>query len=113
MCEGRIAIKFCITLNFCIDQGEKKNTDVRRKNRNKILHNAVHSPINPVGEDASVVELDELGRPTSLLGHGHHFTDAPRNRRTVTDCVPMDDMIKLVQRSGLVRPGRSRCNGCN
>ena len=99
--------------NFCIDEGEKKNPDVRRKNRNKIQRNAENSPINPVGEDACVVELDELGRPTSLLGHGHHFTDAPRNRRVVTERVPMDDMIQLVQRSGLVRPGRSRLNGRN
>ena len=92
--------------NFCIDQGEKKNYDVQRRNRNKIMRNAEHSSRNPVGEDAGVVELDELGRPTSLLGHGHHFTDAPRNRRAVTDRVPMDDMIQLVRQSGLVRPGR-------
>ncbi len=60
--------------------------------------------INFVGEDVSVVEFDHMGRPTSLLGHGQHFVDAPRNRRVVTERVPMDDMIERVRQLNLVRP---------
>ena len=90
--------------NFCIDQGEKKSSDVLAKNRTNISCNAEHSMINFVGEDASVVEFDHMGRPTSLLGHGQHFVDAPRNRRVVTERVPMDDMIERVRQLNLVRP---------
>jgi hypothetical protein len=32
------------------------------------------------GDDAEVVQFDELGRPVSLLGLGHHFNDAKINR---------------------------------
>lgn len=90
--------------NFCIDQGERKNADVLAKNRINILCSAGHSRINCVGEDASVVEFDHMGRPTSLLGHGQHFADAPRNRRVVSERVPMDDMIERVTQLNLVRP---------
>ena len=90
--------------NFCIDQGERKNTDVLAKNRTNISRNAGHSMINFVGEDASVVEFDHMGRPTSLLGHGQHFIDAPRNRRVVPERVPMNDMIERVRKLNLVRP---------
>ena len=53
--------------------------------------------------------LDEGGRPVSLLGGGHHFTDAPRNRRSIflnsTDhAMPMDEMIKSVIDQCLLRP---------
>ena len=83
---------------------ERSNYDVLARNRTNISCNAGHSMINFVGEDASVVEFDNIGRPTSLLGHGHHFNDAPCNRRAVTERVPMDDMIQRVRDLGLVRP---------
>ena len=90
--------------NFCIDMRESSNYDVMSRNRTNISYNAGHSMINLVGADASVVEFDNIGRPTSLIGHGHHFNDAPRNRRVVTERVPMDDMIERVRDLGLVRP---------
>jgi len=55
-------------------------------------------------------ELDELDRPTSLLGAGHHFTDLPGGRRPVETAVlrgrrtPMQRMIELFDKSGLRRP---------
>ena len=90
--------------NFCIDMREDSNCDVMSRNRTNISYNAGHSKINLVGADASVVEFDNIGRPTSLIGHGHHFNDAPHNQRVVTERVPMDDMIERVRDLGLVRP---------
>ena len=90
--------------NFCIDMREDSNDDVMSRNRTNISYNAGHSMINLVGADASVVEFDNIGCPTSLIGHGHHFNDAPRNRRVVTERVPMDAMIERVRDLGLVRP---------
>ena len=90
--------------NFCIDMRESSNYDVMSRNRTNISYNTGHSMINLVGVDASVVEFDNIGCPTSLIGHGHHFNDAPRNRRVVTERVPMDDMIERVRDLGLVRP---------
>ena len=90
--------------NFCIDMREDSNYDVMSRNRTNISYNAGHSMINLVGADASVVEFDNIGRPISLIGLGHHFNDAPRNRRVVTERVPMDDMIERVKDLGLVRP---------
>eukprot|EP00957_Ditylum_brightwellii_P090364 6881560-Ditylum_brightwellii.AAC.1 len=53
--------------------------------------------------------LDEVGCPVSLLGGGHHFTDAPRNRRSkyensTNHAMPMDEMIKSVIDQRLLHP---------
>ena len=61
------------------------------------------------------VELDTTGRPTALIGSGHHFRDAPdgRGRRPlwqpdkegeVTKVTPMRKMIEQVAAGDFRRP---------
>ena len=50
-------------------------------------------------------QLDENDSPISLLRHGHHFSDCPRNsRRKTKDHTPMDEMIQKIKESHLTRP---------
>ena len=60
-------------------------------------------------DDSDLVEIGADGRPAPLLGHGHHFADAPMERRSEvqgqdSEGTPMDDMIKSVRLQGLSRP---------
>eukprot|EP00957_Ditylum_brightwellii_P034785 2636364-Ditylum_brightwellii.AAC.2 len=58
------------------------------------------------------MRIDGLGILGSLVGGGHHFCDAPHNRRTMhidLNDMPMDKMIQLVKDKNLIRPrGRTR-----
>ena len=58
------------------------------------------------GRDVSVVDLDDLGRPTEMLGLGHHFHDAPKHREDPRrqPITPMDDMLKLCFEEKILRP---------
>jgi len=59
------------------------------------------------GKPSRPVELDDDGRPTSLLGSGHHFTDVAGMRRPVAEDspTPMDRMVDQIERLRLGRPG--------
>jgi len=94
----------CRLHNFCIDANEYKVDK-------SPLKDAVYQQKNTdfvTSKHTDVVMLDEVGRPASLLGGGHHFTDAPRNRRSKsvnsTDhAMPMDEMIKSVIEQCILR----------
>jgi len=90
--------------NFCIDQNELSVFDVPNINNNNLTGNVAVSQLFGNSSDSEVAHLDVHGRPVSLLGHGHHFLDAERNRRPPKEGTPMDDMIRSVKRNSLTRP---------
>ena len=90
--------------NFCIDQSELSVFDVPKLNNNNLAGNVAVSQLFGNASDSEVAHLDVHGRPVSLLGHGHHFADAERNRRPPKVGTPMDDMIRSVKINGLTRP---------
>ena len=92
--------------NFCIDEQENVVSSVVDVNVRNLHHN-VHISREIGGRDAAVVDLDSLGRPTTMLGHGHHFHDAPKHRgdpRRLTADTPMDKMLKLCVKEKILRP---------
>jgi len=95
--------------NFCIDENELDVIEVRSKSYANLDRN-VRLARQVAGGGcvtSSVVDFDDDGRPVSLLGHGHHFTDAEsyRHDRSLQDTrTPMDDMISSVAEQGLLRP---------
>ena len=71
------------------------------------LHHNVHISQEIGGRDAAIVDLDSLGRPTTMLGHGHYFHDAPKHcgdPRWQTPDTPMDKMLKLCVKEKILRP---------
>ena len=90
--------------NFCIDQSELSVFDVPKLNNNNLAGNVAVSQLFGNASDSEVAHLDVHGRPVSLLGHGHHFADAERNRRPPKAGTPMDDMIQSIKINGLTRP---------
>ena len=90
--------------NFCIDQSELSVFDVPKLNNNNLAGNVAVSQLFGNASDSEIAHLDVHGRPVSLLGHGHHFADAERNRRPPKGGTPMDDMIRSVKINGLTRP---------
>ena len=76
--------------NFCIDQNELSVFDVPKSNNDNVAGNVAVSQLFGNASDSEVAQLDVLGRPDSLLGHGHHFADAERNRRPPKEGTPMD-----------------------
>ena len=97
----------CRLHNFCIDNGENQVVKVPVKNA-KHLHSLVqvsNDSFKTQRDKNSVVHIDKFGRPNELLNHGHHFEDAPHNRRVIgEDICPMDRMLLQVKRQNLVRP---------
>ena len=90
-----LVLCLCRLHNFCIDCNEKKTErlqtcDAINLNRNVQLSNMLYH------QDESSVTL-ENGRPTDLIGLGHHFWDAPLYRRPTVEKCPMDDMIDHVK----------------
>jgi hypothetical protein len=77
---------------------------------NNLLTSLQTSHFFGCGANAGIVEFDELGRPVSMLGCGHHFNDAENNYQGVENvcCLnmrtPMDDMLQRVKDLGLTRP---------
>ena len=62
--------------NFCIDENDKAVASLQKKCLVSLTNNVSYSR-HLGGEDAELVKIGADGRPTSLLGHGHHFRDAP------------------------------------
>jgi hypothetical protein len=89
--------------NFCIDQNELTSMGVPAKNLINLAAAVETTHIFGRGNDAEVVQFDELGCPVSLLGLEHHFNDAKinRHRGSSNACTPMDDMITRVKDLGL------------
>ena len=102
-----LVICLCRLHNFCIDNGENQVVKVPVENV-KHLHSLVHvsnDSFKTQSDKNSVVHFDRFGRPNELLNHGHHFEDAPHNRRVIgEDICPMDRMLLQVVRQNLVRP---------
>ena len=90
--------------NFCIDEKEINIITVENKNRNNLQRN-VKIARKKDGGNSRLVDIDEEGRPVSLLGHGHHFkdTESYRFERNLSD-TPMDCMIASMTKQGLCRP---------
>ena len=96
--------------NYCIDSGCGIVHSSTQRDTARIAVRA--RQISGVrGEPSQPVELDDDGRPSGLLGCGHHFTDVAGIRRPVAsgDHTPMDDMVDLVERKRLGRPGALLC----
>ena len=53
------------------------------------------------GADSELVHIGPDGRPSGLLGHGHHFRDAVHNRvEGRVGRTPMEKMIQHVAKLG-------------
>ena len=79
--------------NYCIDEKEDRI-------------NVAHS-CDVGGEEASLLNLDDKGRPIDALGHGHHFYDAPHHREDrllAKQQTPMDLMMASIVEKKLRRP---------
>ena len=91
--------------NFCINKQENKIMSVQERDMCNLRKNvAISREIG--GHDVSVVDLDNLGRPTEMLRLGHHFHNAPKHcedpqRQPIT---PMDDMLKLCFEEKILQP---------
>ena len=94
--------------NYCIDENETDSIEIRSRNYATNLDRTVHlSREVGGGRGSSMVDFDDDGRPVSLLGHGHHFTDAEQYRydRSLESIrTPMDDMIASCEEQDLTRP---------
>ena len=92
--------------NFCINKNEYLVTSLHDRNSRHLEFTASISR-HIGGQDASVVDIDEYGRPKSLLGLGHHFADAESyhyDRSLLASQTPMDEMIELVATLQKKRP---------
>ena len=92
--------------NYCIDSGCGVVYSSTQRDSARIAARA-RQTTGAGGEPGRPVELDDDGRPTSLLGCGHHFTDVGGRRPPVAADIrtPMDDMVDQVERKRLGRPG--------
>ena len=61
--------------NFCIDKNDNGVISIQEKSVHNLKRTVWFSKLTG-GDDAKLVNIDVNGRPSSLLGHGHHFTDA-------------------------------------
>ena len=68
--------------NFCIDQGDVKIASVRGRSEDHLTNVVrwVKTDSGHGGADSELVHIGPDGRPSALLGHGHHFRDAIHNR---------------------------------
>ena len=96
----------CLLHIFCIDNAENQVFKVPMKDA-KHFHALIQVSNDLFKEHSdkdSVVNIDRFGGPKVLLNHGHHFEDAPHNRRVIGDDIcPMDRILLEVQRQNLVR----------
>jgi hypothetical protein len=93
--------------NYCIDENETDSIEIRSRNYANLDRTVHLSREVGGGRDSSMVDFDDDGRPVSLLGHGHHFTDAEQyryDRSLESICTPMDDMIASCEEQDLIRP---------
>jgi len=86
--------------NWCIDCSDKHSSPGSERSTERAIRKRAKSAKH------AAVTLDEAGRPSSLLGGGHHFTDLERSRRPAsTSChTPMREMMVQVADRRLRRP---------
>ena len=95
----------CRLHNYCINANESNIEKMTVRSSQNITRNVSFSNhMSGSSSDQVAVSIDENSCPTDLLGHGHHFHDAPTNRRTETTFCPMDGMIEQVKDQNLQRP---------
>ena len=92
--------------NYCINSGCGAVHSSTQRDSARIAARA-RQTTGARGEPGRPVELDDDGRPTSLLGSGHHFTDVGGRRPPVADDArtPMDAMVDKIESLRLGRPG--------
>lgn len=89
--------------NFCIGENDTIIPNVDARTSSNLNRNVRTCNIFGAGGDYDVVELDDIGRPVSLLNYGLHFNDA-EHHRLQDDETPMDRMIDSCLKQGLKRP---------
>ena len=92
--------------NYCINESEDTIVAIQDRN-SRNLHRNVRISRELGGSDSCLVDFDDVGRPTSLLNHGHHFLDAESyryDRSLARTRTPMDEMIDSVANQRLTRP---------
>ena len=96
--------------NFCIDENDSTLPTIQNNSLTSLARTVRYS--RAVGhDDSDLVQIGAAGRPIALLGPGHHFSDAPTDRRPDLlvhgqdgDVTPMEKMIESVRLQGLKRP---------
>jgi hypothetical protein len=103
---GALVMCLCRLHNFCIDNGSAFSAGSTDEDERSIRRVARHRSQLRGGTMSRAVRVDEHGRPTELLGGGHHFADVPGRGRPTADnaSTPMDAMLAMVADRGLVRP---------
>jgi hypothetical protein len=100
-----LVLCLCRLHNFCIDNNEQHVEKATVAHAHHI-QGAVNfsNAFSEINAAQAPVALDENNIPSDLLFGGHHFNDAPRNRRSETNICPMDNMMLSVQHQNLMRP---------
>ena len=103
----------CVLHNFCINENLKAREESSKiygnleKDARHLSKNVARSNVQEgrmgTGTEQRVVGISTDGCPNDLLGAGEHFDEVPRNRFDIEN-TPMDEMIKFVERQGLLRP---------
>ena len=91
--------------NFCINEQDTVIASVRNRSKNHLTKTVNWARSDVGGEDTELVVIGADGRPSALLGHGHHFSDAVHHRvDRKLGLTPMDKMIGSVEKQKLGRP---------
>ena len=89
--------------NFCINQEDIKIASVRGRTEDHLARMVrwAKSDNGHGGADSELVNIGPDGRPSALLGHGHHFCDAIHHRvEKKLGVTPMEKMIEHVAKLG-------------
>ena len=76
--------------NFCIEKHDNGVILIQEKSVQNLQRTVWFSKLTG-GDDAELDNININGRPTSLLGHGHHFANAESYRHNrASESTPMD-----------------------
>lgn len=79
----------------------KASNKLREREKKKNKNRNSRNPTVP----STVVNLDNNGVPTDLLGGGEHFRECPpRQLESMNTTYPMDVMMNVIETKGLKRP---------
>ncbi|KAL7540732.1 hypothetical protein ACHAWF_006765 [Thalassiosira exigua] len=103
-----LLIKTLVCLhNYCIDENEDFSCQIQDRNAAYLDH-TVSISLTHGGKDTKVVELDNLGRPASLLDLGHHYADAESCRHdralVAINNTPIDEILERIRKLKRRRP---------
>ena len=91
--------------NFCINENETMLLSLESRNADNLKRNVLYSQEFHSGRDAEFVEIDNEGRPASMIGNCSHFSDAEKYRYDRNlGVTPMEKMIESVRQQKLRRP---------